>query len=53
MNTQRVRRDWHLLRILAALALLALPAALPAAELQILLPLGRTAYQARAHPTSY
>jgi hypothetical protein len=31
--------------MLAALAFLAMPAALPAAELQILLPLGRTAYQ--------
>ena len=45
MSTKRLCNASYFREILAALALLAFPAALPAAELQILLPLGRTAYQ--------
>ena len=45
MSTKRLCNASYFREILAALALLALPAALPAAELQILLPLARTAYQ--------
>ncbi len=45
MSSKRLCNVSHFRGMLAALALLAMPAALPAAELQVLLPLGRTAYQ--------